>query len=67
MAALDAAVVRAILGEAGIPYKGERLRIAVAAADYGRARKVIAAALAGGATIQTPMQFSKIRVAASQE
>ena len=44
MAALEAATIRALLEGKGIPVRGGRMSIVVAAKDYQRARQLVAAA-----------------------
>ncbi len=52
MAALEAATIRAVLDEAGIPHQGGRMRVLVAAGDRVRAGKLVREAFAEAAKVE---------------
>jgi len=52
MAALEAATIRAVLDEAGIPHHGGRMRVLVAARDRVRASRLVTEAFAQAAKVE---------------
>ena len=52
MAALEAATIRAVLDQAGIPHHGGRMRVLVAAADRVRARSLVTEAFAQAGKVE---------------
>jgi hypothetical protein len=62
MAALEAVIIRAVLAAEGIPSRGGRMKVIVAARHYLRASELIAAAFGA----QPPYQEAKIGVPAKK-